>query len=168
MNMPNLPLNGRLTLPGASMQATVAVLKIDTLQLMFRQGEMRSLESVSDMDSNAPDNNSVGWFNYAQQRWPAYCLSSQLELQSSIPATRRACVLLALESGYIGVLCDDASLLKQMDGQVYELPVVMRQTDTPIKGVISYNQNIACISDANSLAAHIRQQIQGLLCVKGA
>lgn len=164
--MSNLSRNERVKLSGSSLQVTAAVLKIDTLQLMFRQGEIRSLESVSDMDSNAPDNNSVGWFNYAQQRWPAYCLSSQLELQSSIPATRRACVLLALESGYIGVLCDDASLLKQVDGQAYELPVVMRQMDTPIKGVVSYNQNIACISDANCLAAHIRQQIQALSRIK--
>lgn len=164
--MLNLSRNERLKLPGSSLQLTAAVLKIDTLQLMFRQGEMRSLESVSDMDSTAPDNNSVGWINYAQQRWPAYSLSSQLELQSSIPATRRACVLLALESGYFGVLCDDATLLKQMDGQAYELPVVMRQTDTPIKGIVSYNQNIACISDANSLAAHVRRQIQALSRIK--
>lgn len=158
MNTLSLMQSERLQSSDASTQAGAAVLKIGTLELMIRQGEMRTLEAASNMDDNDPEEMSVGWINYAQQRWPVYCLSSQLELLSSIPVERRACALMALEKGFIGVLCDDVVLLKQVSGQVYELPLIMRRADTPINGVVPYNQGIACISEANNLARYIRQK----------
>jgi hypothetical protein len=153
-------MSGRLTLADQNQRATGAVLKIDLLDLLIQQGEIRTLESASDVDGSDPEQGSVGWISFAQQRWPVYCLSPQLEVLVSVPSARRTCVLLALEQGYIGVLCDDVTILKQVSGQLYELPVAMRRNDTPIHGVISYNQGIACVSDANRLAAHIGQQIQ--------
>lgn len=156
----SIMMSERLALSGQNQRAAGAVLKIDTLDLLIQQSEIRTLESVSDVDSSAPGTKSMGWISFAQQRWPVYSLSSQLDLQSSVPAARRTCALLALEQGYVGVLCDDVTILKQVSGQLFELPVAMRRSDTPIHGVISYNQGVACVSDANRLAAYIGQQIQ--------
>lgn len=153
-------MSGRLTLADQNQRAAGAVLKIDTLDLLIQQGEIRTLESASDVDGSNPEKGSVGWISYAQQRWPVFCLSTQLDLQLSVPAARRTCVLLALQRGYIGVLCDDVTVLKQVSGQLYELPIAMRRNDTPLHGVVAYNQGVACVSDANRLAAHIAQQRQ--------
>lgn len=153
-------MNDRQALPARNQRAAGAVLKIDALDLLIQQGEIRTLESVSDVDSADPDKNSVGWISFAQQRWPVYCLSSQLDLQISVPVPRRTCALLALEQGYLGVLCDDVTIIKQVSGQLHELPVAMRRSDTPIHGVIAYNQGIACVTDANGLAAYIERQRQ--------
>lgn len=153
--MMNLPANGRLPQADQSQHLAAAVLKIDGLDLLIQQREIRTVESVSDVDGSAPARGSVGWISFAQQRWPVFCLSSRLDLQLEIPAARGTCVLLLLEDGYAGLLCDDVTILKQVSGRLYELPVAMRQRDTPIRGVVSYNQGIACVSDAGSLAAYI-------------
>lgn len=154
--MMNLPANGVVSQADQS-RASAAVLKIDALDLLIQQREIRTLESVSDVDSSGPDKGSVGWISFAQQRWPVFCLSPRLDLQLDIPAARGTCVLLVLENGYAGLLCDDVTILKQVSGRLYELPVAMRRRDTPIRGVLSYNQGIACVSDAGRLAAYIAQ-----------
>lgn len=156
--MTSMPMNGRLSLADQSRQAAAALLKIDALDLLIQQSEIRTLESVSDVDSGDPDKGSVGWIRFAQQRWPVFCLSSRLDLQLDIPATRGTCVLLALQNGYAGLLCDDVTILKQVSERLYELPVAMRRRDTPIRGVVAYNQGIACVSDAGRLAAYIAQR----------
>ena len=69
----------RPALAGATMHAAAAVLKIQSLELMFPQNEIRTLESASDMDGSDPKANSAGWISYMRQRWPVYCLSEQME-----------------------------------------------------------------------------------------
>lgn len=153
--MTNMTMSGSTAPAAENQRAEGTVLRIDALDLLIQQSEVRALESASDVDGRDPEKNSVGWILYLQQRWPVYCLSAQLDLQSSVPENRRTCALLALAQGYIGVLCDDISSLQQVSGRLFELPVAMRKIDTPIHGVIVYNQGIACVSDANGLAAYI-------------
>lgn len=154
MNMMQLPL------AGAGMNTSAAVLKIDGLDLMFRQSEIRTLESASDVDGSDPREKSVGWIRYMRQRWPVYCLSEQLELLGSVPASRRTCVVFAIETGYVGVLCDDVSILKQVAGQSHEVPPAMKKADTPILGLVPHNGGLLSASHSNRLAAYIEHRVQ--------
>ncbi|HEY6096371.1 MAG TPA: chemotaxis protein CheW [Gallionellaceae bacterium] len=153
----NLPVNGGFQQADLRLHSAAAVLKIDGLDLLIQQRDIRTLESVSDVDRSAPGKGSVGWISFAQQRWPVFCVSSRLDLQLEIPPARGTCVLLALEDGYAGVLCDDVTILRQVSGRLHELPVAMRRHDTPIRGVVSHNQGMACVSDAGRLADYIAQ-----------
>ncbi len=141
------------------MNASAAVLKINGLDLMFPQSEIRTLESASDVDATDPGEKSVGWISYMRQRWPVYCLSEQLELQATLPSSRRTCALLAVEAGYIGVLCDDVSIMKQVTGQLYEIPLAMKTAHTPIQGLFANQQGLLCVSNANQLAAYVEHRI---------
>ena len=152
----------QLTLTGAGRNAEAAVLKFNGMDLMIRQDEIRMLEPASAVDSADPERNSVGWIGYMRQRWPVYCLSEQLELMDSIPPSRRTCVLLTLANGHIGVLCDDVSILKQATGRSYELPLAMKKSETPILGLLAYDNGILSVSSANRLAAYVEHQIQSL------
>ena len=51
----------RLALTGHNMDSPVVVLKIDGLNLMFLQSDIRALESASDVDTRSPMHESTGW-----------------------------------------------------------------------------------------------------------
>jgi len=144
---------------GAGMSASATVLKIDGLDLLFQQTDVRALESVSNVDGRDPKGKSVGWISYMRQRWPVYCLSDQLDLSGGVPPSRRTCALLALESGYIGMLCDDVAIIKQSAQQSREVPLAMKYADTPILGLLPFGGKLLCVSDPNRLAAHVERQV---------
>lgn len=138
---------------------TAALLKITGLNLQLPQGDIRTLESATDVDTAAPALHSIGWIAYAQKRWPVYCLSEELALMAVVPSERRACALLTMGAGYIGILCDDMIILKDIAAQRYELPDAMRLADTPILHLVAYEQGIACVTNATQLTAFVEQLV---------
>jgi hypothetical protein len=159
------------TLPGFGMNISVAVLKIDGLDLMFRQSDVRALESASYVDANNPWEGSIGWIAYMRQRWPVYSLSDQLELSDDVPPSRRTCALLAIETGYFGMLCDDVSIVTQAAWQTHEVPVAMKNASTPILGLIHAGDKLMCASNPNLMAEYIEHMVckpslpKGLPCL---
>lgn len=141
------------------LNTTSALLKINGLNLLLPQSEIRTLESATDIDVKGPVLHSVGWIEYSRKRWPVYCLSEELTLMAVVPPERRACAMLLMGAGYIGVMCDDMIILKDFSAQRYELPVAMRLADTPILYLVSYEQGIACASNANRLTSYIEQLV---------
>jgi hypothetical protein len=150
----------RLTLTGNNMDSPSVVLKIDSLNLMFQQSDIRALESASDVDTKDPRQESTGWIVYLRQRWPVYCLSEQLDLLDIVPHSRRTCALLPVEDGYIGILCDDVSIFKQVTDKRHELPTVMKRGDTPILELLPFGDTLLCISHPVCVSVYIEQQIR--------
>lgn len=146
-----------LTLPLAPADASgmVALLKIGDLILVLPQGEICAMEAAAAIDSVAAKPCSAGWVNYAEQRWPAYGFSEDLALLTEVPAERRTCALLALDLGYIGILCDDIAMTQQTARRCHELPAPMRLPASPIDGVQVFDDGIACITNARLLAGYI-------------
>ena len=134
---------------------TAALLKINGLNLLLPQGEIRTLESAADINPVAPAMRSIGWIAYARKSWPVYCLSEELALMDVVPKERRACVMLTMGAGYLGVMCDDMMVLKDFAVQRYGIPAAMSGPDTPILHVLPYEEGIACASNASKLTAYI-------------
>jgi hypothetical protein len=153
----------RLVLADQGLDASYVVLQIGGLEIMFRQSDVRALESASDVDGNNPRKESTGWIGYMRQRWPVYCLSDRLDLQGVVPTSRRTCALLAIEAGFIGVLCDDARIFKQMDGKRHAVPVAMKHADTPILELFPCGDKLLCISDPGRMSGHIERLVQRAL-----
>ena len=143
----------------AGLNIAAELLKIDGLNLLLPQGEVRTLEPVTQLDVLAPALHSVGWITYLQKRWPVYCLSEDLSVLTIVPSARRACALMALGAGYIGIMCDDMIVLKDFAAQRYELPVAMRLPDMPILNIVAYEQGIACVSNARHFTSYVEQQV---------
>lgn len=148
----------QLTRPGLNTTSAVLII-IDGLNLLLPQGEIRTLESIAELDTAAPVLQSAGWVVYAQKHWPVYCLSEDLSLMSLVPAERRACAIMAMGAGYIGILCDDMIILKDFAAQRHELPVAMKLADTPVLHLVAYEQGIACVTNANKLTAYVNQLV---------
>lgn len=143
----------------AGSNSTAALLKINGLNLLLPQGEIRTLESATDIDSAAAALQSVGWILYLSKHWPVYCLTEELTLVEAVPAERRACAMLAMGAGYIGIMCDDMIMLKDFAAQRHELPLAMRLPGTPISHLVAYGEGIACVSKAARLTAYIEQLV---------
>lgn len=139
----------------AAAQHSAALLRIDRLNLLLPQADIRTLESVSDLDAANPLARSAGWITVRQQRWPVYCFSQELKLLQQVPIGRRACAMIAGESGYLGVLCDDVTVIKEFKNEYFELPPAMHLPDTPILHLAQLEQGIACVSNAQHLSAFI-------------
>ncbi|MDP3653646.1 MAG: hypothetical protein Q8R67_18400 [Rhodoferax sp.] len=133
------------------------LLKIGGMRLVLAQADVRSLESVMDIDPADCPQGSVGWAPYAGQRWPAYCLGEGLLLLEPIPAARRVCALLALPQGYLGVLCDEARTLVDFQEASFEIPACMYVAQSPISGLRMVEEGLACVSDAGRLSAYLQQ-----------
>lgn len=144
-------------------KTAVSVLKLNSLNLMLPQSDIRSLESASDMDLAAPALSSVGWITYMQKRWPVYCLSDQLALMPHAPVDRRACVILAMGVGFMGIMCDDIVVLKEFSSQQYELPLAMRYPDTPLLHLEKYEQGIACFSNSYRLTSFVEKLVANVV-----
>lgn len=138
---------------------TAALLKIDSLSLLLPQGEIRTMESSSDIDAIAPALRSAGWVGYAGKRWPVYCLSEELTLMDNVPAQRRGCVLMTMGAGYLGIMCDDMVVLKDVAAQRYELPVPMRLPASPILYLVNYEQGIASVSNARQITSYVERLV---------
>jgi hypothetical protein len=141
------------------LSVTAALLKIDRLNLLLPQVEIRTLESATDIDASSPALHSVGWISYARKRWPVYCLTEELALMAAAPAERRACAMLAMGAGYIGIMCDDMVILKEFSGQRYDLPQAMKLPNTPILHLAAYAEGIASVSNATRLTAYLEQLV---------
>jgi len=141
------------------LNSTAALLKISGLNLLLPQGDIRTLESATDIDPITSALYSTGWIIYARKHWPVYCLSEELSLMSEVPAERRACALIAMGAGYIGIMCDDMIILKNFTAQRFDIPLAMKMPDTPILHLVTYEQGIACVSNAKQLAAFVEQLV---------
>jgi hypothetical protein len=144
-------------LSAAGTQGTVsmALLKIAGLNLVLPQHDVTAVEAAADLGGEEPGLRSVGWINHARQPWPVYCLSEELSLLPSVPAGRRACVVLARGNGYMGILCDEISIAQLASVRPFALPDAMKLPGTPIRCLVPIDTGIACVTGAQQLAAHI-------------
>ena len=133
----------------------VVVLTIDGLRLILPQGDIRTVESVTDIDTANRPPLALGTMPWGGQLWPVYCLSGELALLSGAPAARRACVMLATPAGCLGLLCDDARVLVNFAQQSFAMPDSMRQENSPLIALVNYEEGLACITDAQRLGGYI-------------
>lgn len=137
----------------------VVVLAIDTLRLILPQVDIRTVESISDVKLADKMPNSVGWIKYLGQAWPVFCFSDELVLLDAIPGTRRACVMLAFNGAYLGLLCDDARVLVNFSRQNFAVPAAMSAHSSPLTGLIQYEQGLACLSDASHVYSYFNTYV---------
>ena len=148
-----------MQIANAELSNAAALLKIDNLNLLLPQSEVRSLESAADIDITGPALHGVGWISYAHKRVPVYNLSEALSLLPTRSNERRACVILTLGSGFIGVLCNDLIILKNINFERHALPPVMRLGDTPVLALAEFEEKLLCMSNAHIITSYIERLV---------
>jgi len=128
-----------------------AAILMDGIWLLLSQNEIRSLEPAVDLNLVAPPADGVGWISFDDRDWPVYCLSSDLSPSRRLPATRRICVLLSVDQGYFGLMCDRLDVLSANRLRPVPLPSIMRLSHTPIGALALYEGTPRCVISADAL-----------------
>lgn len=139
----------------AAQSARVAALKLDALNVLIPQQDVRTLESSIDIEAASPVRGAIGWIAYRQDRLPVYCLSQQLEPMTTIPSGRRVVVVLQTSARAYGLLCSEVTLLDKLASSVQQLPDAMALPGSPIYALAMHEGALACVSSAARILAKV-------------
>lgn len=129
-----------------------AVLTLDGRKWLLPQTEVRILESILDVDREIRIPHSVGAVAFAQEWWPVYGLSGELQILSQIPEGRRACPLLSNGVDRFGLVCDRVDGLAGAP-RLLALPTCMALPDSPIQALAWLDDGLGCVTTTEHLAA---------------
>lgn len=131
-----------------------AVLTLDGCKWLVPQAEIQSLESILDIDREVRVPHSVGAVAFADEWWPVYCLSGELQLLPHLPDGRRACPLLDNGADRFGLVCDGVETLAEAP-RLLAVPACMALPDSPIQALVLLNDGLGCVTTTERLAASI-------------
>ncbi len=89
---------------------------------------------------------------------PVYCLSVQLEALRAIPDECRICVLLELEGGYFGLLCNEVTAIQHSQLRLHAVPACMHFPHTPIRALAVHEDQLLCVTTSTDLVNFIARQ----------
>lgn len=131
-----------------------ALLSIDSLSLLIPRHEIRSLVSVDDIHAAVEsEENALGHIVFESGDWPVFCVSRELSPLHSITDASRICVILHIDNKYMGLLCDQIQNIEQQ--QIQGLKPCMNTPDSPILGLLIYDNAVACATSTQRLNAFL-------------
>ncbi|NJN45169.1 MAG: hypothetical protein HC808_00155 [Candidatus Competibacteraceae bacterium] len=153
----------------ADVAVTFALLTLDGWRWLIPQGEIHSLEPVFDIteysEAEVDDNalvtsDPVGIIRLAGEPWPIYCLAGDFSSLSTIPETRRMCILLRSEQRRWGLVCDQIEVLDGEQPRLQPVPACMATPNSPLHGLISYDDYLAYATSAVHLTTYLQRGSQ--------
>lgn len=136
-----------------SVVSLYAVVSIGDRKLLIPQQEIRSLESILDLNTDPPQEPpAIGAFTLEGESWPIFCLSSELDILLDIPNTRRMCILLKDSNHTLGLACDQVEPLRQYNMRLQPLPLCMKTSISPVQALVFHGNTIGCVTTTARLA----------------
>ncbi len=135
-------------------------LEFDGLRLFITQAEVYTIEIIADVQTEVEENEKaagiLGWVAHGEEQYPVFSLSGNLEILLRMPRSRRYCVILQSEGTLFGLTCENLIMLPvgyRLNEQ--EMPVCMRNEDSPIHKLALYEREVACMTTASQLMEFI-------------
>jgi hypothetical protein len=156
-------------LMGANVAKAFAMLTIDGWRWLVPQGEIHSLEPVFDIteyaeakvdDTALVASDPVGIIYLAGEPWPIYCLAGNFSPLRTMPDTRQICILLRSGQGRWGLVCDQIEVLESEQPRLQPVPSCMAKPNSPLHGLISYDDYLAYVTTAEHLTAYLQRGVQ--------
>ncbi len=148
--------------------ARFAALDLGHLSLLLPQHEIRTLETVLDVEGAGADTDAACWVGLDGERWPVYCLSVDLEALPAIPAERRICVVLHHKEGCFGLVCEQVGNLARNEFDLLAVPVCMRMPETPIRALAVQGEQVHCVTTSADLAGFLVERTDLANTITGA
>ena len=135
-------------------QQAYALLSIDSLNLLIPRHEIRSLVSVDEIHAAVEaEENALGHVVFESGDWPVFCVSRELSPLHSVTDASRICVILHIDNKYMGLLCDQIQNIEQQ--KIQGLKPCMSLSDSPISGLLIYDNAVACATSTQRLNAFL-------------
>lgn len=152
------------------LSARYVLMYIEDLLLFVPQEDVDAVEIVADMRETGQgkgrddvlDNVTLGWYGhgYGRPDAPIFGLNSELQLLDSRPNNSEFFTLLKHDTHPIGILAEEVETVhsSQTYLNLQALPVVMQADDSPLSGIILYDDKIACLAQGIDLYHYLQQQ----------
>ncbi|MDP2826548.1 MAG: hypothetical protein Q8O52_28165 [Sulfuritalea sp.] len=128
---------------------------MDQTKLIVPRDDIRILELTIDIDRNDPPARGVGWIAFGQRRCPVYCPSMALEWMEKVSDDRPVCAVVATGEHVFGLLCTEATLVRNDEIAFHDLPAVMAASGSPIHRLAIHEGTPACVSSAAEMLADL-------------
>ena len=116
------------------------VVSIDGMSMLIPREDIKTFESVHDIDTQEPNKNSIGWLRYLGIKMPVYAFTNDFEIITTSSTKKPICVLLNRVD--IGLLCDEIKTLACSSVEISPLPECMEVSGTPVESFCLYkNEN---------------------------
>ena len=145
----------RPALASAPSGSALTVLSFACTQIVLARGDLRTIETATDVVRVDPPQNAVGWIAAFDRVWPAFALSADMAPLPEVPAGRRLCAVIGCRWGLFGLLCDEIQVVGEASPSFVPLPALMRGPASPFRAVAKSEKGIVFASDAEALARHI-------------
>ena len=132
-----------------------AVLSLEGLNLLLPQEDVHSVEPILDVEPATNQRTAASWVDQAQERWPIYCLSPELDTMRDLPVERRVCVLLDRDEVGFGLAVEQVTALQQGQLRFFSLPICMRTPGSPVRAMACQDEAVLCVTTAIDLADYL-------------
>jgi len=137
-------------------------LLIEGIYLFIRQDDVVLVELIADVHKIPSSQGEVGWFLQHGLESPVFCLANDLSLLSEVPKSCEYLILLKADSQPLGITCDYVENIntKRQPLNMQDVPMSMRNPNSPIKQLVFYQDTIAIVSTGEALVKYLNLQLE--------
>jgi hypothetical protein len=133
-------------------QISLAVINFDSVQLLFPQGGIATIEIIENMESAAAVG-TIGRLRSGGREWPVYALDADLNRRRESSVSSKYCVAFDIDGQpAFSLACDQvSSLTLHSPDQIKPLPSCMRDTKNPVEALLLQDDRIMLMSQVEAM-----------------
>ena len=108
------------------------VVTIDSFNMLVPREDIKTFESIHDLETGDLCKNSIGWMRYLGSKLPVYCFTGDFEMSNYLLENRPICVV--LNKVNLAFMCSDIKLLNTPVESILPLPDCMAHSASPVHG----------------------------------
>jgi len=142
----------------ADLRARSAEVVIDGHSLLIGHVHIHSVEPILDVRLRSGHGKAIGIIALGDSEWPVFCINGDLDILTSMPARRRACVLLKSDHGGVAFLCDEVRVVDNTALKYVPVPGCMRGEHDLMESLAVLDQKVTCVLSAQGLSSLLTEQ----------
>lgn len=142
----------------ADLRARSAEIVIDGQSLLISHVHIHSVEPILDVRLRSDQGRAIGLIELGDTQWPVFCISGDLDILTSMPARRRACVLLKSDHGGVAFLCDEVRVVDNTALNLVPVPGCMRGEHDLMESLAVLDEKVTCVLSADGLSSMLTSQ----------
>jgi hypothetical protein len=134
-------------------QINLAVVDFDSVQLLFPQGGIATIEMIENMEVETDAAGAIGRLRSAGREWPVFALDADLSRRSERSASNKYCVAFDIDGQpAFSIACDQvSSMTLQSPDLIKPLQGFMRNANNPIEALLLQDDRVMLVSQVDSM-----------------
>ena len=144
-------------------QINLAVVGFESVQLLFPQGGIATIEMIENMEVETDAAGAIGRLRSAGREWPVYALDADLGRRSERPASSKYCVAFDIDGQpAFSIACDQvSSMTLHSPDQIKPLQGFMRNANNPIEALLLQDDRLMLVSRVDSMHRFLAADLSG-------